>query len=73
MNQQPVEPDITLSTGRVIVHVRQPNGSQLAMATTGSVGLTEEESQEYDAVRAARAAAAGHVYTGGRAQREVSC
>jgi hypothetical protein len=42
-----VTPDIELSSGRVIRHTREPNGSQLATPTTGSYAMTDEEWLEY--------------------------
>jgi hypothetical protein len=46
-----VTPDILLSTGRVVVHSRQANGSQLATPTPGYYAMTPEESMEYCAIR----------------------
>jgi hypothetical protein len=42
--------NITLSTGRVIGHERQENGSQLATPLTGSFEMTNEEWIEYCAI-----------------------
>ena len=39
--------DITLSSGRVIRHTREPNGAQLATPTTGPAELTYAEWSEY--------------------------
>jgi hypothetical protein len=39
--------DITLSSGRVITHTREPNGSQLATPTTGFYEMTNAEWIEY--------------------------
>lgn len=43
----PPAPPVTLSTGRVVVHTRQPNGSQLATPTPGSYSMTPAEWAEY--------------------------
>lgn len=42
-----VHPFVLLSTGRIVVHERQSNGSQLATPTPGSTVMTEAEWQEY--------------------------
>lgn len=42
-----VRENITLSTGRVIAHTREPNGSQLAIPTTGYYAMTNAEYIEY--------------------------
>ena len=42
----PAEP-VTLATGRVVVHTRQPNGSQLATPTPGDYSMTPAEWLEY--------------------------
>jgi hypothetical protein len=39
--------NILLSSGRVIAHERQANGSQLATPTTGSYEMTNDEWVEY--------------------------
>jgi hypothetical protein len=44
---QNVHENVTLSSGRVIAHTREPNGSQLATPTTGPVEMTEAEWREY--------------------------
>jgi len=43
----PPAPPVTLSTGRVVVHTRQPNGAQLATPTPGSYSMTPAEWAEY--------------------------
>lgn len=43
----PPDPPITLSSGRTIVHTREPNGSQRATPTTGDYALTRAEWAEY--------------------------
>ena len=43
----PFAPPVILSTGRVVVHTRQPNGSQLATPTPGSYSMTPAEWTEY--------------------------
>jgi hypothetical protein len=45
-----VTPDILLSTGRVVVHSRQANGSQLATPTPGYHAMTSAEWVEYCAI-----------------------
>ena len=42
--------NITLSTGRVVVHTRQPNGSTLATPTPGYYAFTHDEYDEYDRI-----------------------
>ena len=42
-----VHENVTLSSGRIIAHTREPNGSQLATPTTGSYAMTNEEWLEY--------------------------
>jgi hypothetical protein len=42
-----VRENVTLSSGRIIAHTREPNGSQLATPTTGSVEMTNDEWLEY--------------------------
>jgi hypothetical protein len=42
-----VHENVTLSSGRVIAHTREPNGSQLATPTTGSYAMTDDEWLEY--------------------------
>ena len=44
---QNVRENVTLSSGRVIAHTREPNGSQLATTTTGSYAMTNDEWLEY--------------------------
>jgi hypothetical protein len=44
---QNVRENVTLSSGRVIAHAREPNGSQLATPTTGSYAMTDDEWLEY--------------------------
>ena len=44
---------ITLSTGRVVVHTREPNGSTLATPTPGDYAMTPAEHADYLAQRAA--------------------
>jgi hypothetical protein len=44
---QNVRENITLSTGRVIGHTRQENGSQLATPLTGPYEMTNDEWTEY--------------------------
>jgi hypothetical protein len=44
---QNVHENVTLSSGRVIAHTREPNGSQLATPTTGSNAMTNDEWLEY--------------------------
>ena len=39
--------DIQLSSGRVIRHTLEPNGSQLATPTTGYYAMTNDEWDEY--------------------------
>jgi hypothetical protein len=46
-NMQNVRENVTLSSGRVIAHTREPNGSQLATPTTGSNAMTDDEWLEY--------------------------
>lgn len=46
-----VTPNILLSTGRVVVHSRQANGSQLATPTPGYYAMTPAESVEYCAIK----------------------
>ena len=41
-------PDITLSTGRTIVHTRVPAGYQQATPSTGYYAMTPAECDEYD-------------------------
>ncbi len=40
-------PDVSLSSGRIVRHVRQVNGSQLATPTTGPDEMTDAEWEEY--------------------------
>ena len=42
-----VHENVTLSSGRVIAHTREPNGSQLATPTTGYYAMTDDEWLEY--------------------------
>jgi hypothetical protein len=44
---------ITLSTGRVVVHTPEPNGSTLATPTPGAASFTQAEYADYLAQRAA--------------------
>lgn len=44
---------ITLCTGRVVVHTREPNGSTLATPTPGAPSFTHAEYADYLAQRAA--------------------
>ena len=44
--------NITLSTGRVVVHTRQPNGSTLATPTPGYYAFTHDENAEYQRITA---------------------
>ena len=46
-------PNITLSTGRVVVHTPEPNGSTLATPTPGHYAFTPAEYADYLAQRAA--------------------
>jgi hypothetical protein len=46
----PAEP-VTLTTGRVVVHTRQLNGSQLATPTPGPYAMTPAEWAEYKGAR----------------------
>jgi len=46
LEQQTMQ-NVTLSSGRVITHTREPNGSQLATPTTGPVEMTNKEWLEY--------------------------
>lgn len=39
--------NIALSSGRVITHTREPNGSQLATPITGNYAMTNAEWAEY--------------------------
>lgn len=39
--------NVALSSGRVITHTREPNGSQLATPTTGYYAMTNAEWAEY--------------------------
>tara|TARA_R110000803_G_scaffold9403_1_gene29743 strand:- start:472 stop:621 length:150 start_codon:yes stop_codon:yes gene_type:complete len=39
--------NITLSTGRVVVHTKEDNGSTLATPTPGYYAFTKEEAKEY--------------------------
>ena len=45
---------IRLSSGRTIRHVRESNGSQRAIPTTGPVEMTEAEWREYRAALVAK-------------------
>ena len=45
-------PNITLCTGRVVVHTREPNGSTLATPTPGAASFTPAEYADYLAQRA---------------------
>ena len=45
-------PNITLSSGRVVVHTREPNGSTLATPTPGYYAFTSAESAEYQRITA---------------------
>jgi hypothetical protein len=47
----PPRAPVTLSTGRVIVHTREPNGSQRATATPGDYSMTPAEWIEYKGAR----------------------
>jgi hypothetical protein len=47
---EPLTADIQLSTGRVVKHSPEPNGSQLATPTPGPAEMTEAEWDEYCAV-----------------------
>jgi hypothetical protein len=40
-------PDVTLSTGRVVKHTPEPNGSWLATPTPGDYWMTDAEWREY--------------------------
>ena len=44
--------NITLSTGRVVVHTRQPNGSTLATPTPGYYAFNSAEYAEYSRITA---------------------
>lgn len=44
--------NITLSTGRVVVHTREKNGSTLATPTPGYYAFTPKESAEYQRITA---------------------
>jgi hypothetical protein len=44
--------NITLTTGRIVVHTRQPNGSTLATPTPGYYAFTREENAEYQRITA---------------------
>ena len=52
-----VTPPVTLSTGRVVIHTREPNGSQLATPTPGSYEMTNDEWIEYCSITNPRKAA----------------
>lgn len=44
--------DVTLSSGRIIRHRREPNGSELALPMTGPKAMTDAEFEEYvEAIR----------------------
>jgi hypothetical protein len=45
--------NITLSTGRIVVHTPEPNGSTLATPTPGDYAMTRAEYADYLAQRAA--------------------
>ena len=47
---EPLTADIQLSTGRIVKHSPEPNGSQLATPTPGPAEMTEAEWDEYCAV-----------------------
>ena len=47
----PPAPPVTLATSRVVVHTRQPNGSQLATPTPGPYAMTPAEGAEYTGAR----------------------
>ena len=47
----PPAPPVILATGRVVVHTRQPNGSQLATPTPGPYEMTPAEWAEYKGAR----------------------
>ena len=47
---EPLTADIQLSTGRVVKHSPEPDGSQLATPTPGPVEMTDAEWDEYCAV-----------------------
>ena len=49
---QPPTADITLANGRVVIHERQPNGSQDAKMADGGM-MSEAEGRESDELRAA--------------------
>ena len=51
-----MKPDITLSTGRVIVHTPYHNGATMATPSTGPVEMTDAEWAEYVEIIRARAA-----------------
>lgn len=47
MNEQKLRAPVTLSTGRIVIHTREPNGCQLATPTPGSYEMTNDEWEEY--------------------------
>jgi hypothetical protein len=51
-----MKPDITLSTGRVIVHTPYHNGATMATPSTGPVEMTDAEWAEYVEIIRAKAA-----------------
>jgi hypothetical protein len=44
--------EITLSTGRTVVHTREPNGSTLATPTPDNYAFTSKEIAEYQRITA---------------------
>ena len=42
-----VTPPVTLSSGRIVLHTREPNGSQLATPTPGNYEMTNAEWLQY--------------------------
>lgn len=44
---EPLSPPVLLASGRLIIHTREPNGSQRAYPSTGPAEMTEAEWQEY--------------------------
>ena len=45
--------NVTLPSGRVVIHTREPNGSTLATPTPGDTAFTRAEHADYQRITAA--------------------
>lgn len=64
MKTRPLHTDVVLSSGRVVTHSREPNGSQLALVDGG--GFTTSEYREYTDLMRAECERSGATFVEGR-------